>query len=199
MPGSSLLKVIRDRAKLARVVPVRAWALVVCVLIVVPGPTVAQQTGQDGNNATNSQLSKDEIISHLASELVLAAGVGFREIQLGDSMQWVLERWGEPLSVRKAGVLGKDTEILYATDENTAVVFTGRDRIRTISIKGNRASALRTRKGARFGMNARILTHIYSTPSGRKRDQLEYPQRGVNFFLVNDQLDRIVVYTASPF
>jgi len=126
----------------------RVWALfqltirlAALVLAFIPYHAVAQE-----EQPKNNKLTGKEIINYIANEKVVAPGVGFINGQLGDSMTYILEVWGEPVDSRKTGILGS-VEFLYRPDPNTMVVFTGKDEVNSISIKGNSASLLSTRRG----------------------------------------------------
>ena len=107
-------------------------------------------------------LTPEQIIYYLANEKLAAAGVGFISGEIGDPMASILNTWGEPLKKRKTGVLGS-IEFMYQPDPNLYVVFTGQERVNTISIKGSGAALFRTTRGARFSMPPALIGRLYGT------------------------------------
>ncbi len=159
---------------------------------IAQGVPELQKSPDEG--VTLKDLSPEEIIAYLASEKVVAPGIGFINGQIGDPMNYLLDTWGEPLDQRKTGVLGS-IEFLYQPDPATLVVFTGKDTIKTISIKGNSASLLRTRRGARFGYTPSNIFSIYSRFERRiERNRIEYKKLGISFFAVNKRINKIVIF-----
>jgi hypothetical protein len=142
-------------------------------------------------------LTPEQLILYLANEKVVAPGLGFINGQLGDPMSYLLETWGEPLSTRSTGILG-NTELMYQPDPDTLVVFSGKKTIDTISIKGNSASLMRTSRGARFGFKPQNIFQIYNRFEYKtKSNRIEYEQLGISFFVVDQKVDKIVIYPAE--
>ena len=101
------------------------------------------------------------------------------------------------MSKRSTGILG-NTELMYQPDPDTLVVFSGKETIDTISIKGNSASLLRTSRGARLGFKPLNIFRIYTRfEHNTKSNRIEYEQLGISFFVVNDKVDKIVIYPAK--
>jgi hypothetical protein len=162
-------------------------ALVLAVFLL---PAAAQEEQPE-----NKVITREDIINYIADEKVVAPGVGFINGQLGDSMTYILEVWGEPASSRKTGILGS-VEFLYRPDPNTMVVFTGKDEVKSISIKGNSASLLRTRRGARFGFTPINVARIYSRYEHKTvRERMEYPDLGISFYVDRkNRVDTMVIF-----
>ena len=140
------------------------------------------------------QLMNEKVINYLANEKVVAAGVGFINAQLGDPMNSVLDIWGEPTKMRKTGLLG-DIEFLYQNDPSMAIVFTGDDYVKSVSIKGTSAAPFRTIRGARFGMPAIDIARIYTGEESEiVRNRFEFQKLGIDFHFMDDKLDKVVVY-----
>ena len=140
------------------------------------------------------QLMNEKIINYLANEKVVAAGVGFMSAQIGDPMNSVLNSWGEPLKMRKTGLLG-DIEFMYQPDPSFAIVFTGDDYVKSVSIKGTSAAPFRTMRGARLGMRAIDIARIYSgEESETVRNRFEFRKLGIDFHFMDNKLDKVVVY-----
>ena len=139
-------------------------------------------------------LMKEKIINYMANEKVVAAGVGFINARIGDPMKSVLNIWGEPLKMRKTGLLG-DIEFMYQPDPSFAIVFTGDDYIKSVSIKGTSAAPFRTMRGARLGMAAIDIARIYTGYEPETvRNRFEYRQLGIDFHFMDHKLDKVVVY-----
>ena len=140
------------------------------------------------------QLMNEKIINYMANEKVVAAGVGFINGQIGDPMKSVLNIWGEPLKMRKTGLLG-DIEFMYQPDPSFAIVFTGDDYIKSVSIKGTSAAPFRTMRGARLGMHAIDVARIYTGEEPETvRNRFEYRELGIDFHFMENKLDKVVVY-----
>ena len=154
----------------------------------------ASVPAQEEDTETRAPTQED-ILLFLANEKVVAPGVGFINGQLGDSMNYILEVWGEPVDARKVGYFG-EIEVLYRPDPNTAVVFAGKDEIRSISIKGNPASLIRTRRGVRFGLGAINVFRIYSQYESQTiRERVEFPSLGISFYFDEDKrVETMVIY-----
>lgn len=179
--------------KFINFVPLWVGLLVITVTV---NTSIAQEEEegvvvQPGNG---NELTQEQLLFYLANEKVVAAGTGFLSGQIDDPMSSILTTWGEPLERRKTGFLGR-TEFLYQPDPNTLVVFTGKERVISISVKGNSASLLRTRLGARFGSTPLNIIRMYSSNQSKtKNDRLEFKQLGINFHFVDNKVEKIVVY-----
>ncbi|MEM7195757.1 MAG: hypothetical protein AAF402_12455 [Pseudomonadota bacterium] len=146
------------------------------------------------STAADSQRAK--ILDYLSKERVVIPGVGFENARLGASLDEIRIRLGEPDSVRVTGLLKNTRELLYRPDDNTIIVFGGRDVVDEITIQGVQGSFTRTRKGITFGMKrSRIRRIIFDEPDKIRKNRLEYRSQGINFVFDNDLLTRMVVYS----
>ena len=155
----------------------------------------AESTTPPDPNTPVEDLTEEQLMYYLINEKEVAAGIGFINGQLGDPMSYILEIWGDPEEQRKTGILGS-VEILYLPDPNTAVVFTGQEAVESISIKGDAASLLRTRRGARFGMPPLSIVRLY--PHQKREtvnNRFEFPELGIDFHFIDNKVDKIVVYS----
>ena len=140
------------------------------------------------------QLMNEKIINYMANEKVVAAGVGFLNAQIGDPMNSVMNIWGEPLKMRKTGILG-DIEFMYQPDPSFAIVFTGDDYVKSVSIKGTSAAPFRHMRGVRLGMQAIDIARIYAgEESETVRNRFEFRKLGIDFHFMDNKLDKVVVY-----
>ena len=178
------------------------WTFPVLLAVVMGGPAHAQEqpsinTGTDAEVPDSSELRElmnEHVINYLANEKVVAAGVGFINAQIGDPMAYVIKVWGEPLKKRKTGILGA-IELMYQPDPNVAIVFTGKEEIQSISIKGNSAALFRTRRGARMGMTPITIARLYAdVESETVRNRFEFAEQGIDFHFIDNKLDKVVVY-----
>ncbi len=177
--------------------------LITIFLSVSSSNIIAQETqSNQSSNAAGEQdegvyleeLSEEQLLFYLANEKVAAAGVGFINGQLDDPMAEIIKIWGEPVQQRKTG-LGGSIEFLYQPDPNTLVVFTGQEVVKTISIKGNSASILRTRRGARFGFTPINILRVYAHNEHKtKNNRIDFKSLGISFYFKNNKVDEIVVY-----
>ena len=165
----------------------------------VTAQTIQQQIPEIPDNPSGGpvdikSLSPEQIIYYLANEKVGAAGVGFINGEIGDPMTSILNIWGEPVKKRKTGIFGS-IEFMYQPDPNLYVVFTGQERVKTISIKGSGAALFRTTRGARFGMPPDLIGRLYGVGGVKvKHNRAEYRDIGVDFHFLNDRLDKVVIY-----
>ena len=161
----------------------------------------AQNTIQESNQFDSSEnpidlksLSPELLLLYLSNELVVAAGVGFESAVIGDPLSSILNIWGDPVESRKTGILGS-YELLYQPDPNLLVVFTGRETIKTISIKGSPAALFRTVRGARFGTPISIISRLYAfAEADVKRDRVDFDEIGISFHFTVDRVSKVVIY-----
>jgi len=130
----------------------------------------------------------------IANEIVLAPGIGLRNVRLGESMAAVQDRLGSATSVTTRGLTGKQTNLVYKLDSGTSIVLSGERVLERISVSGNASALVRTSKGARFGMQSRLIRQIYKEPSKSRKSRLEYRQLGATFYLADDRVNRIDLY-----
>ena len=156
---------------------------------------IAQDSSEDAaaqppeTNATRDQLS-----ALIANEVLLAPGVGLRNIRIGEPLVEVQDRLGPPIRIRETGVLRKTYILYYELDGGTTVVISGKKQVEKILVSGTSAALVRTVQGARFGMDRNIIQRIYRNPTKNKKDRLEYRNRGVTFYFADSGVDRISIY-----
>lgn len=139
-------------------------------------------------------ISPEQVMLYLASEKVAAAGVGFRNGAIGDSISSILNIWGEPKESRKIGILGS-YEFLYQPDPNLFVVFTGKNTVKKISIRGSEAALFRTVRGVRMGMPAYNLVRLYAFDEvDVKNNHADFDKLGISFHFKSDRVYKVVIY-----
>ena len=139
-------------------------------------------------------ITREQLMTVIASEIVLAPGIGLRHIRLGEELDAVRNRLGPPREIETEGLVRETTILTYTLDSGTNVLLSGDKWVESISVSGNSASLVRTVKGARFGMSSSLIQRIYREPSKARDDRLEYRHLGVTFYFDQDQLNRIRVY-----
>ena len=164
-------------------------------------PSVQQEEGAAGPTP-GQPITREDLLSLIANEIVLAPGVGLRNVRLGESLASVQSRLGPPASVSRSGVLPRLTNLTYILDGGTVVVLAGREVIERISVRGNAAALVRTVQGARFGMDPNLIQRIYREPTRVRDNRLEYRDRGITFYFggtgggqtLSDGVSQIVLY-----
>ena len=158
------------------------------------GVAHAQDSGSGQEPQSPDDLSQEQILFYLGNEKVAVAGTGFINAQLGDPLQSVLDIWGPPKKQRKVGIPSK-IELYYEPDPALAVVFSGRDTVSTISIKGGSAALFLTGRGARMGMPAQIVANLYAFEEVKTHgDWVEFEELGINFHFAEKLLYKVVIY-----
>lgn len=156
---------------------------------------IAQDSAEDApKQASGNNVSRDQLTAMIASEVLLAPGVGLRNIRIGEPLVEVQDRLGPPIRIRESGVLRKTYILYYELDGGTSVVISGKKLVEQILVSGTSAALVRTVQGARFGMDRSIIQRIYRNPTKSKKDRLEYRNRGVTFFFADSGVDRISIY-----
>ena len=159
----------------------------------------AQQAGQPANGnpvvpESPDNLTPEQVLWYLSNEKVVAAGVGFLSGEIGDPLSSILSIWGEPVKKRQDGLLG-NIEFFYQPDPNLAIVFSGKETVKTISIKGSSAAIFRTWRGARFGMPAQVIARLYSFEDfDVKNNRAEFEKLGIDFHFAANLLNKVVIY-----
>ena len=169
-------------------------ALLILVSLVAASLSASAQQASEESVNPGSGITREQLMSVIANETVLAPGIGLRHIRLGESMREVRNRLGPPRKTVTDGLARKTTTLSYLLDSGTLVNLQGDDTVENISVSGNAAALVRTVKGARFCMNSSLIQRIYREPSRRRDDRLEYRHLGVTFFFKNDQVVRIWLY-----
>lgn len=141
-----------------------------------------------------SNVTKDQLISLIANEVLIAPGIGLRNIRIGEPLDEVKDRLGSPIKIASSGILSKTYTLYYQLDGGTVVALVGRKRVEQIAVSGTSAALVRTVQGARFGMNRNLIQRIYRNPTKSKDDRLEYRNRGVTFYFADNGVSRILVY-----
>ena len=156
--------------------------------------SIAQSLAPAQQSDSEEKITVESVVAYLASEKVAAAGVGFRDIQLGDLMSSLQKRWGPP-DVVKEKKLSSKKAFYYQTDPNTVVGFSGKETIDNISVQGNHASLFRTNRGLRFGMRSINVARMYSQFEAKsKKNRVDYKKAGIRFFLTNDRLVKVEIF-----
>lgn len=187
-------------------------SLVVFVLfcMLLNGLAIAQSTEQsteatdEAKQTPNAQgpVTRDQLLALIANEIVLAPGIGLKNIRLGESLGSIQARLGPPASVAQSGILPRFTNLTYLLDGGTVVVLAGREVVERIMVKGNAAALIRTTQGARFGMDPTLIQRIYRGPTKIRGNRIEYANRGVTFYFgeqgggqgLSDGVSRIEIY-----
>lgn len=141
-----------------------------------------------------SNVTKDQLIALIANEVLIAPGIGLRNIRIGEPLDEVQDRLGPPTKITSSGILSKTYTLFYQLDGGTAVALIGRKRVEQIAVSGTSAALVRTVQGARFGMNRNLIQRIYRNPTKSRDDRLEYRNRGVTFYFADNSVSRISVY-----
>ncbi len=163
-----------------------ALSLLFTWLVALP---VAAQQGEP-----EQPSSQDQIMSLIVNEMVLAPGVGLRNIRLGENLEFVAHRLGPPFTINTKGVVRPVTSLVYQIDGGTSVVLSGRGVVERIAVRGNQTALVRTAQGARFGMLPATIQRIYRVQPKVRKNRLEYRQLGVTFRFSNAGLSQIDVY-----
>ncbi|MBX2867110.1 MAG: hypothetical protein KTR18_00435 [Acidiferrobacterales bacterium] len=169
------------------------------VKVVTAQQTASQENQSEAEQKANTQnentgMTRDQLLSLIANEIVLAPGIGLRNVRLGESMTAVKDRLGTATSVTTSGLTGKITNLVYRLGSETSIVLSGQEVLERISVKGNSSALVRTSEGARFGMQSRLIRRIYNEPSKSRKSRLEYRQLGATFYLESDRVNRIDLY-----
>jgi len=173
-----------------------ALAVVVFVLgLSIPDHAKAQDSDAENDKPPKQEtITRDQLIAFIANEVLLAPGVGLRNIRLGEVLAVVRNRLGPPANVSKRGLFKRTNALLYELDGGTEVTLSGRKEVSLISVSGNSSALVRTVQGARFGMDRSLIQRIYRTPSKSRDNRLEYKHFGVTFFFDDTGLSRIDLY-----
>ncbi len=156
-----------------------------------------QTTEQDGlqtPTAPSVGISRDQLLALIANEIVLAPGIGLRNVRLGERLADVRNRLGDPVEATTEGFINRRLNLVYALDAGTTIVLSGDEVLERISVTGNSSALIRTSEGARFGMQSGLIMQIYNEPSRVRDSLLEYEQIGATFFFDDDQVSRIDLY-----
>jgi hypothetical protein len=157
-----------------------------------------QQTQDSADTAApDGNVSQNQIIALIANEVILAPGIGLRNIRLGEPLEEVENRLGPPAKILKKGILRTIYTLIYQLDSGTEVALVGRSQVERIVVNGNSAALVRTAQGARFGMNRSLIQRIYKSPTKSKKDRLEYRNLGATFYFAgsgNSGVTRIDLY-----
>lgn len=159
--------------------------------------SLAQAQGELNSVTTQSSennVTKDQLIALIANEVLIAPGVGLRNIRIGEPLDEVQDRLGPPTKITSSGVFIKIYTLFYQLDGGTAVALIGRKRVEQIAVSGTSSALVRTVQGARFGMNRNLIERIYRNPTKSKNDRLEYRNKGVTFYFAGNGVNRISVY-----
>lgn len=156
---------------------------------------MAQDQSEDGTKQPpENNVTRDQLSAMIANEVLLAPGVGLRNIRIGEPLVEVQDRLGPPVRIRETGVIRKTYILYYELDGGTRVVISGKKQVENILVSGTSAALVRTVQGARFGMDRSIIQRIYRNPTKSRKDRLEYRNRGVTFFFADSGVDRISLY-----
>jgi hypothetical protein len=159
--------------------------------------THAQEAGGGGESAdppANGQISRDQVLAIMANEVVLAPGVGLRNLRLGEPLEQVENRLGPPRRIERSGLLRNIIGLVYILDSGTEIAVIGRDVVERINVLGNSSQLVRTTQGARFGMEPQLIMRIYREPSKSRENRMEYSHLGINFHFQEGGVARIDLY-----
>ncbi len=178
---------------IALMLSLSAWALS------TPAAHTQENSADKPSQAERQGLTKDALLTYLASIKIVAAGVGFINAQIGDPMNSILTTWGKPQKTRK-NKLTRTVKLLYQPDPNTTIIFSGKDKLQTITISGKSGEFFKTRRGVTMGMSSAEVARLYSRYQFKStripftKSQIEYPKIGINFHFDDKKLVSIVVY-----
>lgn len=142
-------------------------------------PVTEPDTPQQQSRAP---LTRENLMALIANEVVLAPGLGLRNIQLGEALGSVQNRLGPPASISRSGLVPRFTNLTYVLDGGTVVVLVGRSVVERIIVRGTAAGLIRTVQGARFGMDPNLIQRIYRNPTQVRGNRIEYRDRGITFY-----------------
>ncbi|MGI9316619.1 MAG: hypothetical protein ACR2QW_04735, partial [bacterium] len=73
--------------------------------------------------APDSNVTRDQLIALIANEVLLAPGIGLRNIRLGEPLEEVQNRLGPPTRILKNGVFRPTYTLTYQLDGGTLVAL----------------------------------------------------------------------------
>jgi hypothetical protein len=143
----------------------------------------------------NSEQEKQVILAHILETIdqvgIIIPGKGFKSIQLGDSVDKLIELWGQPGNINRKGTLS------YQLSINTVVHFLiNKGRIKTIAVLGKPGSMTRINNGVRFGMpQGQVLAQFNNvTPDKQKPQLIRYKALGIELGFSSNILTEIAVF-----
>ena len=164
------------------------------VLPVTAQESAEQDQAQRNTTFQSGQLGRDQVLAIMANEVVLAPGVGLRNLRLGEPLEQVQNRLGPPKRIERSGLLRNILGLVYTLDSGTEIAVVGRDVVERINVLGNSSQLVRTAQGARFGMAPGLILRIYREPSRSKDNRLEYGHLGINFHFQEGGVARMDLY-----
>ena len=173
------------------------------VLLILTGCLLLSQgyaqesTDRTTTQAPENNVTRDQLIALIANEVLLAPGIGLRNIRIGEPLDEVRNRLGPPVRIARSGIFKNTYTIFYQIDGGTSVALSGKKRVERITVRGTSAALVRTVQGARFGMNRTLIQRIYRNPTKSRKDRLEYRNRGVTFHFADNEVDRISIYASG--
>lgn len=144
--------------------------------------------------ADDGLVSRDQVLAIMAQEVVLAPGIGLRNIRLGEPMDQVRNRLGPPTGESRSGLISNIITLTYVLDSGAAVALSGRGVVEKITVRGNSSALVRTAQGARFGMQPRQIVRIYREPSRARGERIEYTHRGISFLFEEGGVAEMDIY-----
>jgi len=188
------------RIKFRNSVLLRLGAFLLCVGFISGSsiPAFAQQTSEQGQlqNPTlpTVGMTREQLLGLIANEIVLAPGIGLRNVRLGEPLSDVRDRLGVPVEATTEGFINRRLNLVYSLDAGTNIVLSGDEILERISVTGNASALVRTSEGARFGMQSSLILQIYNQPSRTRDSRLEFEQIGATFYFDDDRVIRIDLY-----
>ena len=189
---------MRTKIKNSTLLKLGAYVIYAGVLFGNLNPAVAQQTTEQEavqNPAVPGVgMSREQMLTLIANEIVLAPGIGLRNVRLGEPLSDVRNRLGTPVEANTEGLINRRLFLVYALDSGTSIILSGDDVLERISVRGNSSALVRTSEGARFGMQSSLILQIYNEPSRVRDARFEYDQIGATFYFDDDRVIRIDLY-----
>ena len=157
-------------------------------------PATEGATESQNPEDPDSPSPRDQIMALITNEVVIAPGVGLRNVRLGMPLTELSRRLGPAEEGVRVGFLRRRAVLRYRLDTDLEILVEGRRVVERMAIAGGPASLVRTVQGARFGMKRSTIQRIYRNPSKSRRSYLRYRHLGVDFIFADDQVTRIEVY-----
>ena len=180
-----------------RVISGGHWIHVALLTLLMMSTVTAQETVNSEEEEfvlQSGQVGRDQVLAIMASEVVLAPGVGLRNLRLGEPLADVQNRLGPPKRIERSGLLRNIIGLVYTLDSGTEIAVIGRDVVERINVLGNSSQLVRTAQGARFGMQPNLILRIYREPSRTKDNRMEYEHLGINFHFQEGKVARMDLY-----
>ena len=144
----------------------------------------------DGNTGTARVLGR-----YLAQDFFLHAGIGLKQVRIGDKLTAVLDRWGAPITIQFVGSDAPQQQLIYQAERDTQIIVSALATVKKITVIGGPASSYRTLRGAHFGMPLHQVALLYRGLGDNtdSNDTLAYPEHGIYFEFNRGRLASIIL------